>query len=244
MPLALSRFDSPGWALYLSRTLVPTDLVNIRKHDPLKRNAVKGDHEEEPSPMDPPDAYKPPGEGLGVGYEDMHPFLQKFRDEHVACIAELDAFDKTLAQLENGEREPGVSAGVGRFLDYLEAEVLPHNRREEAVLFRLLARRLRESGEHSKARKPTTAVDVLEDDHVQLIQLHAIMLNSFALVARLPDPDSQAVVLKAAVVQSRNLVDTLRLHIFREDHIAFSLAHELISTEEFDAMAAGEPQAV
>ena len=36
--------------------------------------------------MAPPSAYEPPGQGLDVPYEDMHPFLQAFRDEHEADV--------------------------------------------------------------------------------------------------------------------------------------------------------------
>lgn len=47
------------------------------------------------------------------------------------------------------------------------------------------------------------------------------------------------IVLDAALEQGKNLVELLRLHVFREDSIVFPLAHRLISTAEFDSLQAG-----
>ena len=44
------------------------------------------------------------------------------------------------------------------------------------------------------------------------------------------------IVLDAALEQGKNLVELLRLHVFREDNVVFSLAHRLIATTEFDEM--------
>jgi hemerythrin-like domain-containing protein len=61
-------------------------------------------------------------------------------------------------------------------------------------------------------------------------------VNFLGLVFRLPDERSGMIVLDAALEQGKNLVELLRLHVFREDNVIFSLAHRLISTAEFDEM--------
>ncbi len=204
--------------------------------DPIIRNVEKGDHFEDLSPMDPPDAYSPPGAGQSVPYEEMHPVLRELRDEHTSYLGELDAFEQVLPQLTDRGPDLAANKALGRFFRILETEVLPHNRREERELFPLLAERLIESGEHSKGPQPTTGVDILETDHVSLLQQSAVVLNLLRLVERLPDPASQQVVLQAAAEQGKTLAADLRLHIFREDEVILSLAHKLITTAEFDRM--------
>lgn len=214
------------------------DLVKLRKKDdPIHRMVSKGDHDEGLSPMAPPDLYAPPGENQGVPYEDMHPVLQAYRDEHAAIVQELSAFEGALATiLETGPNRE-VEAVLSSFFRAIDEKVLPHNREEERALFPLLAERLIERGEHSKGEARTTAIDVLSDDHLQIVQLSAVIFNFFAVASRLPDAVSRGIVLKAAVEQGQVLAELLRLHMFREDHVVFSLAHQYLSTEELDQMA-------
>ncbi len=204
--------------------------------DRIRRKVDKGDHEEELSPMAPPDAYAPPGEDQSVPYEEMHPFLQGLRDEHEECVAELQAFESALDNLRNHGPSGEVHDVLAKFFGFLERVVLPHNRREELVLFPLLAQRLVESGEHSKGPQPTTAIDVLRADHVELLQVAAVMTNFFRIAPRLPDEASQHYIIDASIRLGRNLVELLRLHIFREDVVVFSLAHKLLNAEELDRM--------
>ena len=213
------------------------ELIKLRKKDdPIRRNAEKEIHDEGTSPMAPPDLYSPPGENQGVPYEEMHAFLQAFRDEHEVIVAELNAFEAALAEtLERGpDRE--IEATFSSFFRAIDEKVIPHNRLEEERLFPLLAERLIEHGEHSKGQARTTAIDVLKDDHLEIVQLSAVIFNFFAVASRLPDPQSRGIVFKAAVEQGQVLAELLRLHMFREDHVVFSLAHEYLSAEELDAM--------
>ena len=52
------------------------------------------------SPYAPPEAYNPPSKGEKIPYEDMHPFLQEFIDEHNTYTKELNAFEATIAMIE------------------------------------------------------------------------------------------------------------------------------------------------
>ncbi len=208
--------------------------------DPVQRMVDKGDFVEEMSPMDPPDAYTPPGDDQAVAYDDMHALLQGFRDDHQQTEPELAAFIETLDALTAGKESPETDAGLNRFFTFLDDVLLPHNRREERVLFPLLARRLVQSGEHGNGRMKTTAVDVLKADHMGFMQLAAVMTNFFRFARGLPDEASRKLMTGAAVHQGRTLVEQVRLHIFREDHVVFSLAHKLLSQDELDSLARGE----
>jgi hemerythrin-like domain-containing protein len=185
--------------------------------------------------MDPPDAYAPPGIEP-VPAEALHPFLRQFRDEHVVFMAELNAFEAAILSIQKAGYDKESDARLRHFFHHLDHEFVPHSRREEASLFPLLRERLIASGEHGSGSVPTTATDVLEDEHAKAMQLAAVVVNFLGLVFRLPDERSGMLVLDAALEQGKNLVELLRLHVFREDNVAFSLAHRLISTAEFDQM--------
>lgn len=212
------------------------DLKQLRDVDPLMRMAEKQSEQEEFSPMDPPDAYAPPG-GEEIPYEDLHPVIRHFIDEHKACIGAIDAFEGTLNDIQQKGLEPASNQGLGHFFRFLDEKVVRHNLKEEKILFPLLHERFLERGEHSGGTSsPRTAVDMLEDDHVKLMQLAAVAFNFFGLAVRLPDPASRALVLDAALEQAKTLVELLRLHIFREEHIVFPLAHRYATPDELDEM--------
>jgi iron-sulfur cluster repair protein YtfE (RIC family) len=130
--------------------------------------------------------------------------------------------------------DEGINASFREFFTYFDDKVLEHNRREERQLFPLMHRRLVESGERSTGPEPTTAVDLMEDDHVKFIQLGALAFNLLGLAARLPDERSAVFTYDAAFDAARELTEGLRLHIHREDSILFPLAHKLLGHEELD----------
>ncbi|MCH8275943.1 MAG: hemerythrin domain-containing protein [Bacteroidetes bacterium] len=211
------------------------DLKQLKDTDPLVRNAEKTLHTEEFSPMDPPDAYAPPG-GNAVSRDEMHPVLRHLMDEHEAFVTILDAFETILLQIRENGLTKKTHQGLSGFFRKLDEEIVRHNLKEEKILFPLLQDRLLEVGEHSAGAIPTTAVDMLEDDHSKFIQLAAVSFNFFGLAGRLPDPASAALTLDAALEQSATLVEHLRLHIFRENNVVFPLAQKHISDSEMDGL--------
>lgn len=213
------------------------DFKKLQENDPLKRMVEKQTEQEEFSPMNPPDAYAPPA-GETIPYEKLPPFLQKLVDEHRNGLKELEAFEQVLALLHQQGLKPdkAVDEGLRRFFRFLDEKVVRHNLKEEKILFPLLQERLLEKGEHSKGNYPKTAVDMLEDDHVKTMQLAAVTFNFLGLAARLPDAPSRAVTLDAALEQGKELVELLRLHIFREDNVVFALAVKHIAESEFREM--------
>ncbi len=214
-------------------------LVYMRKLnqvDPLRKQPEKGlDDGQGLSPMDPPDAYAPPSMAP-VSAAQMHPFLRQYVDEHVPFLEELNAFEEAILSIQKTGYSKESDGKLRHFFNFFDEEFIPHNRREEATLFPLLHERLIADGEHGKGEVTATAVDLMEDEHTKAMQLAAVGLNFLGLVFRLPDERSRLIVLDAALEQGKNLVELLRLHIFREDNLVFALAHRLISGAEFDQM--------
>ncbi len=209
------------------------ELKVINKLDPLRPNAEKQSNQEEFSPMDPPDAYNPPNISA-VPYEDMHPVLQKLMDEHKLVSAELKSFEETLIELQTDGLSRAAFSKLSKFFEFFDQEVVKHHQKEEKTIFPLLHKRLLEHKEHGKGTDPITAIDMMEDDHLKILQLAAVVFNFFGMAPKLPDQNSRLLVLDTAIEQGKELVELLKLHIFREDNIVFSLAHQHISSEEFE----------
>ncbi len=210
-------------------------IEKIQTRDPVKRQAEIGFEDRGLNPMAPPDAYAPPRDD-SVPYEEMHPFLQGLMDEHASFIKTIETFEETLLEIQKEGIDRQRQENLKEFFIFFDDEFGPHNRQEEKLLFPVLNRALIDKGEHSRGFPRTTAVDLLEDEHITAIQLVAVVFNFFGLVARLPDPKSQLLVLDVAIEQGKSLVELLRLHIFREDQIVFSLAQRNIDPAKLDEM--------
>ena len=211
------------------------DLKVINKEDPLKRNVDKGIEGNELSPMDPPDAYSPPNDKT-IPYEEMHGFIQNLMDEHKVMIQELDKLEGAFTEMkEEGISKPLFNK-IADFFRFFDDEILEHTRREERDLFRLVHQRLLANSEHSTGEIPITSIDMMEDDHVKTLQLATIVFNFLGMAMRLPDTNSRLIMLDAAVEQGKAFIELMRLHIFREETIAFSQAMEHLTVEEMDGM--------
>lgn len=192
------------------------------------------------SPMDPPEAYAPPAMNR-VSMEEMPLFLRKLSEEHVVFMEELKIFEEAIISIQKTGFTRELDGKLKHFFHFFNLDFVPHSQTEEASLFPLLHKRLIADGEHSpivadKSEVPTTAVDLMRADHLKAVQLAAVTLNFLGLAFRLPDEKSRLIVLDAALEQGKNLVELLRLHIFREDNVVFQSAHRLISETEFDRM--------
>lgn len=208
---------------------------NLNHVDPLKKQAEHGVGGMDMSPMDPPEATSPPTIDR-VDPAQMHPFLRKLCEEHVVFMEELKMFEEAILAIQQDGFTKKLDSRLRHFFHFFDHNFVPHSRREEAALFPLLNARLIAGGEHSPGEHPTTAVDLMEDDHLKAVQLAAVVLNFMGLAFRLPDQTSRLVVLDAALEQGKNLVELMRLHIFREDNVVFASAHKLVSGSEFDQM--------
>ncbi len=210
------------------------DLKNLNKQDPLKRMVERQNKTEEFSPMDPPDAFQPPALDE-VKYEDMHPLIQALMDEHKACNKVINAFENTLNSLHKDGFSKNILEGINDFFSFFDESIIEHNRKEDDTIFADLNTILYQKEEFSTGTQKTV-VDLMEDDHIKMLQLAAISFNLFGLVTRVPDEGSGLVILDLAIEQSKALVEMLKLHIFREDHVIFPIANNYLSTEVLDAM--------
>jgi iron-sulfur cluster repair protein YtfE (RIC family) len=188
--------------------------------------------------MDPPDAY---GGAVieQVPYGLIHPLLQQYMDEHRRAEEVISQFEQAMATYKETRYKPSqnINEVLHTFFEFFDDKILDHNRREERQLFPVLHARLITRGEHGAGALPRTAIDLMEDDHVKFIQLGALTFNLLGLAARLPDARSALFTFDAAHETARELTETLRLHIYREDNILFPLAHQLLSSQELDDVA-------
>ncbi len=212
------------------------DLKNINKHDPLKRMVERQEETEEFSPMDPPEAFKPPTLDE-VKYEDMHPFIQTLMDEHKACHKVIEAFENTLNTLHTDGFSKNILEGINDFFSFFDESIIEHNRKEDSTIFKDLNIILHQKGEFSTGTEKTV-VDLMEDDHTKMLQLAAISFNLFGLITRIPDPGSAMVILDLAVEQTKALIEMLKLHIFREDNVVFPIANNYLAAEVMNTMKA------
>lgn len=211
------------------------DLKKINTVDPLKRMVEKKTGGEEYSPMDPPDAYAPPVLDT-VPYEQMHRCLQRFMDEHRQTKEKLDAFENALiAFKKNGwQRETEMESDLSSFFAYLDNQLVKHHLKEEKVLFPILQKKLIERGEHSNGRFPKTAIDMLEDDHLKIMQHFTLMFNFLSLGGRLPDAASRTLTFDVAIEQGFELIELLKLHLFREENVVFPKANNYLTSAELN----------
>jgi hemerythrin-like domain-containing protein len=192
--------------------------------------------ENELSPFSPPSAYDAPKEEA-VAYEDMHPLLQKLIDEHKLYSEKIAEFEETIIAIESGKLDREIDSKLREFFTFADEEIIPHNRNEERALFPRIAQKMKEEGRHSKGDENFNVIDVLEDDHTKIIQLVGITFNMFALFARIPDERSRLLILDVAINQSKELIELLRVHTYREDNIIFSYANRHLTTQELDDIA-------
>lgn len=208
---------------------------SLKKADPIQRSAYKGEDLSEHSPMDPPEAYDLKASKIeGVSYDDLAEPLKEMIAEHHELTGYAERFEKALADFHETSYRftKEINDRFNEFFHFFDEHILPHNRKEEKHLFPLLHNRLIESGEHSPGPKKETAVDLMEDDHVKFIQLASLTFNLLGLASRLPDNHSRVMTFDLAYHNGKELIELLRLHIFREDNTLFPLAQKLLTQEE------------
>ena len=205
-----------------------------KKDDYIKR-FVEKDAGTDPvySPMDPPEAYKPPATEP-IPYEQLHPVFQMLVDEHKITLAKLDEFEKNLLDIKKEGINKDRNSKLGEFFEFLDDKIVLHNLKEEKVLFPYIHDRMIDNGEHGTGPIPETAVDMLEHDHIKTMELATLTFSLLGISSRLTDQVSNALLIDTAIEQGLALVELLRLHIFREDNVVFPLAHKYLTENDFD----------
>lgn len=213
---------------------------NLTNEDPIRRFVGK-DNSEELSPMDPPDAYSPKNIEA-IPYEKLHPFLQELIDEHKAFTYALSQFEEAMIswRKNNWIFTDAIDVGLKQFFTFFDENVPKHNQKEEKIFFPMLNKKLIESGEHSSTDDSFTGINLMEDEHIKVAQAAAIVFNFLGLGSRLPDKRSQEITFVAAFEQGIAIVETMKLHIFREENMLFSQAMQLFTDFEFDKLTLQE----
>ncbi|MFZ1799778.1 MAG: hemerythrin domain-containing protein [Chitinophagaceae bacterium] len=205
-----------------------------KKTDYIKR-FVEKDTGADPvySPMDPPEAYKPPAMEA-VPYDKLHPALQLFIDEHKTTMIKIDELESTLLEIKKEGINRERNKMLGEFFEFLDDKIVLHNLKEERVLFPFIHDRMIDNGEHGTGPIPDTAIDMLENDHIKMMELATLTFSLMGISSRLTDPVSIALLIDTAVEQGLSLVELLRLHIFREDNVVFPLAHKYLTVNDYE----------
>ena len=106
-------------------TIMEIHITESNRSPPESRRRAGLDGAQGLSPMDPPDAYAPPGIEP-VPAADLHPFLRKFRDEHVPFLEELNAFEAAILSIQKAGYTREADAKLRHFFQYLDQEFMPH----------------------------------------------------------------------------------------------------------------------
>lgn len=214
------------------------ELARLQKIDPVKKQGEvsASDRGSQYSPLSPPDALTPPSK-VKVKYAELHPYLKGLVDEHNSLKEAMEAFALTLADLGATKNVVGKNHNeVKKFFNFFMIEFILHNQKEENVLFPVLARRFLEVGEHSKTTPPITPIDVLKNEHREATQVGIEARCTWEMIQQIFDPSSQTILLGNFLRKANTLLEMMRLHIFREDDIVFSLAQRHLSQKQLDEM--------
>jgi len=209
----------------------------LKESDPIIVDAFKDNNTNESSPMNPPDAYDL-SKTLNVNKDDFSVVLRSFIDEHSEVLERLEKFERSLINFKenNFVFTKDINDSFNEFFIYFDNFILPHNKKEERGLFVLLHRKLIETGELRNPKNPETAIDVMEDDHIKFIQLATLTFNFLGLACRLNDSHSKALTFDVAYNSGIELVELMKLHIFRENQTLFPMAHKLLTNKDFQSI--------
>lgn len=197
---------------------------------------IEKDSGDELSPFDPPDAYDPQNIEK-VEYENYHSFIKELIDEHKQLTIVLNDFEKALIdwRTNNWIFTKIINEKFKSFFSFIDEKTPLHNKKEEKVLFPLLNKKLIEIGEYNSQDSEITGIDVMEDEHLKVAQASAIVFNFLGLGSRLSDIHSKDITFTAAFDQGLAIVETMRLHIFREENILFAQSKKLLDWSKFAA---------
>ncbi|MCE9625748.1 MAG: hemerythrin domain-containing protein [Deltaproteobacteria bacterium] len=202
--------------------------------EPLNRYVEHGVDAAPCSPMEPPEARADPTVEQ-IPFESLVLPLRELLEEHQEYEKVLNVFEKSLLELKQKEWRfsPEISSGLKRFFQFQDERMIGHHRKEEKCVFPFLREKFLATGEHSPTGKPVTPVEVMEDDHLELGQSACLVFNLLGLAPRLEDAKSRNVLFEHAFNLGQEIVERMRLHIYKENTVIFPLAQQLISEDEW-----------
>jgi hemerythrin-like domain-containing protein len=136
------------------------------------------------------------------------------RREHEAILRDLERLESLVARIEQGEHIAAAELTdlVALLREYAERR---HHRKEEDLLFPLLAQR--------GVPSPHGPLDVMLSEHRAGRALTDRMAEAALAYAA-----GEAGVLRAFCEEARCFVDLLRAHIHKEDRVLFAMADRLL----------------
>ncbi len=187
---------------------------------------VDKNSEEEFSPMNPPDAFNPPN-SQPILYDKLHPLIQELVDEHKLFDKILDKFEVALHnwKSENWIFNENINISFRNFFEFMDHTIPLHNQKEEREVFPFVKMLMKEKKEYNFVNPSYTGIDILEDEHLKVAQAAAIVFNFLGLGSQLPDEKSRNITFQVVFDQGRAIIETMKLHIYREENIIFSDAN-------------------
>lgn len=208
----------------------------LKETDPLTREGVKDLTSIENSPMDPPGAYDIPEESIAK--EDFPAALQHFAKDFEGINSSLDNLESGFNDFvkDGYQFTDTFNESLKQFFQFYDDTLLPMLQLEQKTLFPVLHEQLMHSGEHSPGNTPKTAVDIMEDDYVKIIQLGTLVFNFLGLATRIRDEQARQFILETTGGNARELIELIRLHVFRKENVLYPLAIKLVTSEQMEGL--------
>lgn len=145
-----------------------------------------------------------------------------FRSDHADVLAHLDALDRVLLNRTAAPAPvPLDKSPIRDLVASLEAQFATHMRDEEELLFPALAESLPEA---------SPGIGLLVREHDELRQMLASLAAELACTPS-PARDEQV------VVQLRDFVDLLRIHVHKEEATVFTIAVRSLPALEITSLS-------
>lgn len=210
------------------------NLKEFKKADPLHIGAVKELNDAGRSPMNPPEPFDV-SSIHALPLEKLNKTLQVLVNNFKTIQKRLSDFELAIIEWKSRDNVlfKKTFESFSAFFKFFDEAILTNNAKEEKFLFPVMQKHFLKNGEHSIASSPKTAIDILEDEHVKIIQTGSIVFNMMGLATRIPDLQSRKIILEYVENQSVELIELIRLNIFRKENILYPLAQKNLSEKEF-----------
>jgi len=147
------------------------------------------------------------------------PVFDRFRRDHVRVLGQLDALERAI---DGGvPLRADALAELDALVRLLRVQFATHVAAEERALYPALAEALPETA---------PGLEPLEAEHSEMRSMLARLQGLLSLPAS-RGRDEQV------VVQSRDLVDLLRIHVRKEEHAVFDVAARVLTAPELARLA-------
>ena len=155
------------------------------------------------------------GPAPGTRTVDRLPIFEQLRTDHEAVLARILDVERAIV-----DRHPhlwsGARAELRAFAQHLERQFATHLRAEDEVLYPTLARRL------------VNGAALVAPLHAEHTELRAMLSGFRAALEAGPTPEQE----EQLIVQLRDLIDLLRIHIRKEEALVFGLAERVLGASD------------